>query len=86
MVFPEILPCEPEDPVETSPTDPPSDEELDDPVERSPTLELDGPVMTSPMLELDGPVMTSPTVETELLKGLVVIAPPVVIADVSILI
>ncbi len=74
VVFPEIFPCELEAPVELFPTDPPSDVELDDPVVRSPTLEL------------DGPAMTSPTVETELLRGLLVIAPPVVVADVSILI
>ena len=85
-MLPEVLPCELDDPEETLPTDPPDDIELDEPVVRSPTLELEAPVLTLPTLELDGPAMTSPTVETELLSGLLVMAPPVVIADVSILI
>ena len=86
VVLPEVLPCELEAPDVMVPTDPPAppippappaDVELEDPVLRSPTVELEGPVVRLPTLDVDAPV-----VDTELLSGLLVTAPPVVVAEV----
>jgi len=83
VVFPEVLPCELEAPLEVLPTDPPippappTDVELESPVLRLPTVELEAPVARLPTLDVDAPV-----VDTELLSGLLVTAPPVVVAEV----
>ena len=78
VVFPDVLPCELEAPEVVLPTDPPA--EVEAPVVKLPT---DPPV---PPADVEAPVDKLPTLETELLSGLLVMAPPVVIADVSMLI
>ncbi|MEY3225280.1 MAG: hypothetical protein RL565_1470 [Pseudomonadota bacterium] len=76
VVFPDVLPCELEAPEVVLPTDPPAPPaDVEAPVVKLPT---DPPVPPAPPAEVEAPVDRLPTLETELLRGLLVTAPPVV--------